>query len=140
MERLPSGGAVPQKSAQNEKAMLTTLFSSSSLVSGILFGILFAWLLASAAMTMMTGIKAPRMIPAAPEKSSGTPVNEAPQRAAQAPPAQVVSPAAASAPAAEEGPQPSLEGPAPLPLTRGRRAPLHADPETASIAASAEGR
>jgi len=140
MERLPSGGAVPQKSAQNDKAMLTTLFSSSSLVSGILFGILFAWLLASAVMTFMTGIKAPRTITAAPEKSAGALVNEAPQRAAQAPPAQVVSPAAASVPAADEGPPPLLEGPAPLPLTRGRRVSQHADPETASVAASAEGR
>ena len=121
--------------------MLTTNFSSSSLVSIILIGMLFAWLLVTAVMTYMTGIHQPSAITGAMETTSGVSRPEMLQRAAEASPEQVATPATASAPAVEEMPGSPMEESAPFPLTRGRRATQqHVGPETASIAASADSR
>jgi len=111
--------------------MLTTNFSSSSFVSTILFGMLFAWLLITAMMTYMAGVRRPSAITGAAEKSLGVPRHEAS-------PEQVATPAA-SALADEASVSPMAES-APFPLTRGRRADQHVGPETASIAASADSR
>ncbi|HEY7347937.1 MAG TPA: hypothetical protein VH599_06415 [Ktedonobacterales bacterium] len=92
--------------------MLTLPISSSSLLSGILFGMLFAWFLAAAAMTFRAGMKGTRTIIVAPEKVQAVPVKEAP-------PDQVISSAVARAPAVEETPKPPTEGSAPVPLSRG---------------------
>ncbi|HLV97118.1 MAG TPA: hypothetical protein VKT82_00445 [Ktedonobacterales bacterium] len=121
--------------------MLTTNFSSSSVVSTILFGMLFAWLLVTAVMTYMTGVRQPSAITRAAENNPGAPRPEATQRAAEAPPEQVATPATASAPVVDEAVGLPMEESAPFPLTRGRRATQqHVGPETASIAASADSR
>ena len=121
--------------------MLTTTFSSSSVVSTILFGMLFAWLLVTAVMTYMTGVRQSKVITGAAENSLGASGSQAYQSAAEALPEQVVTPAAASMPAVEEKPVSPMVESAPFPLTRGRRATQqHVGPETASIAASADSR
>jgi len=111
--------------------MLTTNFSSSSLVSTILFGMLFAWLLVTAVMTFRTGTQLSRNNRGGSEKGLAA-------SSSDTPPVQNIMPATAST--ADEATKPSAAEPAPFPLTRGRRAEQHVGPETASIAASADSR
>lgn len=120
--------------------MLTTLFSSSSLVAGILFGMLFAWFLASAAMTYMAGMKQPRALITAPEKGAAASVSEAPKPLDEALPEPMAAPVMVSAPAVDEAPKPQAEESAPFPLSGGRRAQQRVGPEAASVAASADSR
>jgi hypothetical protein len=126
--------------AQNEKKMLTTLSSSSSVVTLILFGMLFAWLLATALMTYRAGVNRPRMFSEAAERSQVARLAAAPQRFAEAPPEQTALSATATAAVPDEPFILPMDESAPFPLTRGRRADQHVGPETASIAASFDSR
>ncbi|HEY7358529.1 MAG TPA: hypothetical protein VH590_18735, partial [Ktedonobacterales bacterium] len=126
--------------AQNERAMFTTIFSSSSLLSVILAGMLFAWLCVSAALTFSAGSKRPGVNASASDRTPLAPTRAAPQRRAEAPPEPVAPPTTASVAATDELPRPPAEAAAPFPLTRGRRAEQHVGPETASIAASVDSR
>jgi hypothetical protein len=110
--------------------MLTTL-SSSSVVTLILFGMLFAWLLATAVMTYLAGIHRPRAMTEAAERGLVT-------RFAEASPEQAAFTATASA--VDEAFMVPMDESAPFPLMRGRRADQHVGPETASIAASYDSR
>ena len=99
---------------KNEKTMLTSS-SSSSVVTLVLFGMLFAWLLATAAMTYRAGVSR-RRIPGASEY------------------------AVPSATATDEASKPLTEESAPFPLSRGRRVDQPVGPEKAPIAASVDSR
>jgi hypothetical protein len=104
--------------ARMKKAMFTPPFSSSSVVSLILFGMLFAWLLISAAMTYRAGVPRRRVRPGEPPVSS----------------------AMATSPTVDETLKPMTDDTPPFPLSRGRRVDQHVGPETASIAASIDSR
>lgn len=97
----------------------------------ILFGMLFAWLLATAVMTYLAGIHRPRVMVEAAERGLGT-------RFAEASPEQAAFTATASA--VDEAFKAPMDESASLPLIMGRRADQHVGPETASIAASFDSR
>lgn len=103
--------------------------SSVSVLTGTLFCMLLLWLLYSAAMTLWTGVKPPRLAARPSEQPDVS--GETPQPVVAERPISVE-------PAGAFQPMPAAEAPGALSLSRGRHIRRRGGPEEAPLAARAE--